>query len=228
MGEVFELENGDRGKNYPKPTDLTDDGVPWVNAGDLREGVCEVTTAKHITTAAFDKLSRGKFKGGDVLFCLRGSLGKFGQVRNGDFGAIASSLVIIKASSSLDSRYLSQWLNCRSCKNQIDEYAGGAAQPNLGAKDLGRFRFPLPSHEKKSTIVEHLELMEMRSRCSRPSTEPNSTTSRNSANPSLSRRLKENSLNQLRHERGANTAGPRSTQNSETRVVRHGRCADTP
>ena len=159
LGEVFELENGDRGKNYPKPTDLTDDGVPWVNAGDLREGLCEVTTAKHITTAAFDKLSRGKFKSGDVLFCLRGSLGKFGQVRNGDFGAIASSLVIIKASSSLDSRYLSQWLNCRSCKNQIDEYAGGAAQPNLGAKDLGRFRFPLPSHEKKSTIVEHLELM---------------------------------------------------------------------
>lgn len=160
LGEVCDLENGDRGKNYPKPTDLADNGVPWVNAGDLSEGFCEVTTANHITTGAYERLSRGKFKGGDVLFCLRGSLGKHGQVRSGDFGAIASSLIIIKTSSYLDSCFLNHWLNCGFCKTQIDKYAGGAAQPNLGGKDLGRFHFPVPSQAEKATIVDHLEKLE--------------------------------------------------------------------
>ena len=121
-------------------------GIPFVNAGDLTEGRIASRELFYISKSTFDRLGSGKLISGDILFCLRGSIGKFGVVP-GDFGkgAIASSLVIVRPKSSgVTRQYLTCYFGSAYCTQMIERWSGGAAQPNLGAQDLARFSIPLP------------------------------------------------------------------------------------
>lgn len=159
LGSIVKLENGDRGKGYPKPTDISDDGIPWLNAGDLNGGYATLTQAKRISIEAYHRMSRGKFNDGDILFCLRGSVGKHGLVS--DFsGAIASSLVILRKSEVVNSSFLSFWLSSRKAKIEIDKRQNGSSQPNLGANDLKEFELFLPPRELQNAFKSKLEILE--------------------------------------------------------------------
>jgi type I restriction enzyme, S subunit len=162
LGETCVFENGDRGTNYPSPASFAQSGIPFVNAGHLAEGRINRSVMDYITKESYARLGSGKFNSGDILFCLRGSLGKFGIV-GPDFGegAIASSLVIVRTKSgSLRSDYLSCYFGSQLCKRIIEKWAGGAAQPNLGAQDLARFLIPLPSLPEQTAIAEVLSDMD--------------------------------------------------------------------
>lgn len=110
LGDLCRLENGDRSKeNYPNKSILVKEGVPFVNAGHLVNGRIDQSTLTFIPKEKFDQLRSGKFTNGDILFCLRGSLGKSAIVEGFDAGAIASSLVILKIHPYL-SNYLSGFI----------------------------------------------------------------------------------------------------------------------
>ncbi len=155
LGEVCAFENGDRGSNYPSPGSFVHSGIPFINAGHVAEGKISSSGMNYITRESFSRLGGGKIRAGDILFCLRGSLGKFGVVSN-EFGegAIASSLVIVRAKlSTVIREYLDYYFSSDLCANMIDTWSGGAAQPNLGAKDLARFLIPLPPTKEEQHAI---------------------------------------------------------------------------
>jgi type I restriction enzyme, S subunit len=163
LGETCAFENGDRGKNYPSPASFARSGVPFLNAGHIAEGHINRSELNYITRESYDRLGSGKFRPGDILFCLRGSLGKFGIVPSdlGE-GAIASSLVIVRSKSAGVSReFLGCYFKSDLCAQMIDKWSGGAAQPNLGAQDLARFVIPLPpACSEQCAIAEVLSDMD--------------------------------------------------------------------
>ena len=111
-----------------------------------------------ISKERFDLLGAGKVKNGDLLFCLRGSLGKCGIVEDIEVGAIASSLVIIrpKINKAL-SRYLYWFLTSSVCLRYIKETEGGTAQPNLSAKTVMNYKMPLVSCDKQIEIIKLID-----------------------------------------------------------------------
>ena len=158
LAELCSFENGDRGKNYPSPGSFVSSGIPFINAGHISNGNIDLRQMDYITPERFNKLGGGKVRNGDILFCLRGSLGKFGLITSAiTCGAIASSLVIVRPkSSSITQEYLSSYFSSELCASMIDIWAGGAAQPNLGAQDLAKFLVAIPqcqSEQKKITSV---------------------------------------------------------------------------
>jgi type I restriction enzyme S subunit len=162
LGDVCSFENGDRGVNYPSPSSFASNGVPFINAGNLSDGRIETEGLEYITREAFARLGSGKVKPGDILFCLRGSIGKFGVVSQ-DFGkaAIASSLVIIRPDEAeVRPDFLGRYFSSDLCAQMIDMLAGGGAQPNLGAKDLGQFMMPLPPLAEQEAISSILSDMD--------------------------------------------------------------------
>ena len=68
--------NGDRGKNYPSTSDYVSNGVPFINAGDL-DGLNISNKCAKISLEKYNQLSGAKLKPNDILYCLRGSLGKW-------------------------------------------------------------------------------------------------------------------------------------------------------
>lgn len=158
LGNLCRLENGDRSKkNYPNKSALVSEGVPFVNAGHLVNGHIDRKTITFITKARFDSLRSGKFKNGDILFCLRGSLGKAALVEGFDAGAIASSLVIVKIHPYLSPQYFLHYFNSPLSSQMIKKYDNGTAQPNLSAAALAKFLIPLPPLAEQKRIVARVE-----------------------------------------------------------------------
>ncbi|SEA22903.1 restriction endonuclease subunit S [Marinobacterium iners] len=157
LGELCSFENGDRGKNYPSGDAFVEKGIPFINAGNLSDNAVSKDGLNFITRDRFDLLSNGKIRKGDILFCLRGSLGKFAVVDDIEDGAIASSLVILRNGEHLSKSYLAHFLKSPLCKNQISAYQNGAAQPNLSARDLKSFEIPLPPLAEQHRIAAILD-----------------------------------------------------------------------
>ena len=156
---IYQVINGDRGKNYPSKDKLFENGeIPFINAGNIANEVISSQNLLYLSEEQYNKLGNGKLIKGDVIFCLRGSLGKFG-IFNMEKGAIASSLVIIRPyynnSKDIDI-YFSKYLASPVLLSEIRKYNNGTAQPNLSAKALNNFFIPLPPLAEQKRIVSKI------------------------------------------------------------------------
>ncbi len=157
LGEVATFINGDRGKNYPSAKDFVESGVPFINAGHLNNGIIRYDKMNYITINKYNSLGSGKIIKNDILFCLRGSLGKYAIVAEDSMGAIASSLVIIRPFQNADNRFIAHFLSSAKIKEYIAKNNNGSSQPNLSAKSVASFIIPLPTLSTQLAIVSELD-----------------------------------------------------------------------
>ena len=157
LGEVCEFENGDRGVNYPSKAHRTETGLPFINAGHLTSDGLDLDSMDYISRERYNLLGSGKIKKGDILFCLRGSLGKFAKIQEFSEGAIASSLVIVRPKLKVTSDFVMHYFESKICSDMIADFGNGAAQPNLSAGSLKNFEIPLPPLPEQQHIVVILD-----------------------------------------------------------------------
>ena len=165
LGDCCSFENGDRGTNYPSKSARTTTGIPFINAGHLTDDGIDLENMDFISRSRFDLLSNGKIRKGDILFCLRGSLGKFASVGDLSEGAIASSLVIVRPEHTVLNEFVLAFLRSSLCSTMINRFKNGAAQPNLSAQSLRKFIVPVPPLPVQESVVE--KLMELRTETQR-------------------------------------------------------------
>lgn len=157
LGEVSEFINGDRGKNYPNQKDFITTGIPFINAGHIQNGNINFDSMNYISDQKFNCLGSGKVQHNDILYCLRGSLGKNAIVNDIKKGAIASSLVIIRPHKNISTKYLYYFLNSPLGKTEIYKYDNGSSQPNLSAKSVKSYKIPLPPIASQRRIADILD-----------------------------------------------------------------------
>ena len=157
IGDVCKLINGDRGKNYPSGKDRVSSGIPFINAGHLDGRRVDFAEMDYVTQEKYDQMTQGKVQKDDILYCLRGSLGKHGIV-DFDDGLIASSLVIIRCNrDKILPLFLLAALETDAIEKQLQEANNGSSQPNLSAASVKAYRIPLPAIEKQSKFVRFFE-----------------------------------------------------------------------
>ena len=157
LGHLGAFINGDRGPNYPSRSAFVETGIPFVNAGHLNGGAIGLSAMNYITRDRFDLLRSGKINNGDVLYCLRGSLGKAAIVSNLREGAIASSLLIIRPYGATAAPYVYAYLTSPLGRRMIKLYDNGTAQPNLSGRNVGRFLVPIAPLPEQRRIVAAIE-----------------------------------------------------------------------
>ena len=158
LGEVATFHNGDRGRNYPQESELVKIGIPFINAGDLINGKIDTNNCKKITPDKFNSLRGAKLKIGDIVYCLRGTLGKNAINLDVSIGTIASSLVLIRP-VKINNHYLFQILNSDVGNKQILKFDEGAVQPNLSVKNLRKFVIPYASKLEQDKIAKLMSLI---------------------------------------------------------------------
>ncbi|WP_304282056.1 restriction endonuclease subunit S [Phascolarctobacterium succinatutens] len=158
LGEIVDILNGDRGKNYPAKSTLSKEGIPFISAANLCDNVVVEDDLLCMSEEQYNKLSAGKLRRNDIVLCIRGSLGKHGKFPF-EKGAIASSLVILRSKDrdALTDDYVMQYLDVPLFYDEIKKYDNGTAQPNLAAKNLELFLIPLPPFSEQQRIVERIE-----------------------------------------------------------------------
>ena len=158
LSDITQILNGDRGQNYPAKNKLITKGIPFVSASNIESGVVSSNNLLCMTEEQYDALRAGKLIDNDIVYCIRGSLGKCG-VFTMSKGAIASSLAIIRPFHTLYilREYLFLYLNSPLARSEIQKYDNGSAQPNLAAKDLMNFLVPLPPPMEAKMIVQKVK-----------------------------------------------------------------------
>jgi len=156
-----ELIDGDRGTNYPKSKDFSN------------EVYCLFLSAKNVTKNGFkfnecqfisekkDKLLRkGKLSRNDFIITTRGSVGHvafyddsipFKHVR------LNSGMVILRDSKkNFETHFLYQFMKSPIFDSQVEVITSGSAQPQLTIKGLKKLKLPIPPLKEQLIIGEVL------------------------------------------------------------------------
>jgi len=156
LGEYCDMFNGDRSNKYPNAQDMAPEGIPFINAGDLENGRVNLETANKISRKKYDDLGGAKLQLGDIVYCLRGTLGKNAYIDNFEEGTVASSLVAIRP-KNINGRYLFHILNSDIEYRQRVVHDEGAAQPNLSAKNVAGFNIPIPDIDEQDKLASYFD-----------------------------------------------------------------------
>jgi type I restriction enzyme S subunit len=158
IDEVAKVMNGDRGKNYPNKSARVESGVAFINAGHLDDDLLNIKDMDFISEERFNLLAAGKVEPDDLLFCLRGSLGKVAINDKFTNGAIASSLAILRVNPKVLPKYLYYYFLSPLAAAEIKKHDNGTAQPNLSAANLKKFEVPIPTIEQQKKVIDFLDL----------------------------------------------------------------------
>ena len=155
--KVAQAFNGDRSSNYPSGDDIVSSGILFITSNNL--GSIElnigIPSNKYITPQKYNELRGAKVQINDIVFCLRGSVGKCSINKQIMEGTIASSLVVIRA-ESINPDYLNYVLQNSAVSEMALTTAIGIGSLNLSAENIMSFVIPLPSPAEQSIIVRYL------------------------------------------------------------------------
>lgn len=155
--KVAQAFNGDRSSNYPSGDDIVSSGILFITSNNL--GAIElnigIPSNKYITPQKYNELRGAKVQINDIVFCLRGSVGKCSINKQIMEGTIASSLVVIRA-ESINPDYLNYVLQNSAVSEMALTTAIGIGSLNLSAENIMSFVIPLPSPAEQSIIVRYL------------------------------------------------------------------------
>ena len=161
----LEIEDGDRGKNYPKKSELLSQGYcPFLNNKNILDDKINFDEVEFITKQKDELLRKGKIKVGDIVLTTRGSVGNVGLFHENlrfKQARINSGMVIIRDNNEIfDINYLYQLLKSPYMKQQYKSMSTGTAQPQLPIKDIKKLNLivpPLEEQEKISGILSSLD-----------------------------------------------------------------------
>lgn len=148
--------NGDRSDEYPSGDDIVSEGIPFVTSADLNGRFLPQTFTKYITEEKYQSLRGVKLRVNDVVFCLRGSVGKCALNSSVHDGTVASSLAVARP-LSCDPAWLNYVLMSTTTTDQAVSTAIGATSKNLAANVLKQAYVPLPPLDEQRRIADHLD-----------------------------------------------------------------------
>ena len=157
MKQVALFFNGDRSSKYPSGEDIVDEGVFFITSNNLGEIVLDtsIETNKYITHSKYQELGGAKIRMNDIIFCLRGSVGKCAINKSITEGTIASSLVDIRA-TGINPDFLNMVLHTTGVTTVASVNAIGIGSLNLAATDISEVVIPLPPAKEAEEIAERL------------------------------------------------------------------------
>ena len=161
LGEIFDIEDGDRGVNYPKQNEFLDEGYClFLNAGNVTQRGFLFSDNQFITIEKDQRLRKGKLRRNDIVVTTRGTVGNVAYYDSSveyDNIRINSGMVILRNHKGVsNTRYLYQYLRSPIVQSLIKLYSSGSAQPQLPIKDLKRIKLSLPNLEVQNSIANAL------------------------------------------------------------------------
>ena len=158
LERISTLIDGDRGKNYPSPNELVDEGILFLSTSNIKDNKFDTSVTKYITNEKFNSLGKGKLEQKDLIITLRGTLGSIMIFESEEYKTafINAQMMIIRPDNLVDYKYLYQFMISNSIKNQIAINSTGSAQPQLTKKVVSSLCVSIPPLPEQKRIAEIL------------------------------------------------------------------------
>ncbi len=152
--------DGDRGNNYPKSDDFTDDGFClFLSAKNITKNGFSLNEKQFISEEKDSLLRKGKLKDLDIIITTRGSVGHIAYNENIQYKhmRINSGMVILRNDDDkINQEYIYKLFASSVIQRQIKKIAFGSAQPQLTVKGIKNLKLPLPPLKEQKQIAQIL------------------------------------------------------------------------
>lgn len=159
IGQLAEIIDGDRGKNYPKQDEFYPQGYClFLNTGNVTKEGLIFEENQFITKEKDEALRKGKLKRGDIVYTTRGTVGNAGYYNSNvpyENVRINSGMVILRANVEIvDARFLYQILKSEYYRPYFKQYCTGSAQPQLPIKNFSQIYLNVPDIKTQHRIAD--------------------------------------------------------------------------
>lgn len=153
--------DGDRGANYLKGYEFTDDGFClFLSAKNVTRDGFDFAQKQFITSEKDGLLRKGKLERDDVVLTTRGTVGNVALYDSSvpyDNVRINSGMVVIRCDKEkILPKYLYFVLKSGLFQNQVESFRSGSAQPQLPIRDMQNMKLPLPSLDEQENVVSQI------------------------------------------------------------------------
>ena len=133
-------------------------GVPIVRPVDLVAPIIGLSGLKRISSSISDAYQRTILRGGEILFCVRGSVGKIAMSSQElNKANVTRGISPIRFDSDLVTKYVFYHLQSHYSQSEIKKYSKGATLQQINVEDLKKISIAFPTISEQKRIVESIE-----------------------------------------------------------------------
>ena len=161
IGELAEIIDGDRGKNYPQQHEFSNEGYClFLNTGNVTSSGFSFENNQFVSKEKSDILRKGKLSRNDIVYTTRGTVGNaafYSESVPYEHVRINSGMVIIRPNEEfVCTRFLYQILKSDYYRPYFQKYCTGSAQPQLPIKNFSKIELDLPELAIQQRIADIL------------------------------------------------------------------------
>jgi len=158
LEDVCQIGDGNHSSNYPKASEMVEQGVPFIRAGNIQGGTVSSEDLKFITPEKHLILKKGHLKEGDVLITNRGEIGKTAVVPKIFEGAnLNSQIAWLRPDDRLLSQFLFYALSAPEAKASFKSQQSGTALQQLTIRQIKNLHVSYPPLAEQQRIVAKLD-----------------------------------------------------------------------
>lgn len=166
--ELIDLEmldeplDGNHGSIHPKAADYVDEGVPFIMANNLINGVVDFEGCAFITESQAKTLRKGFAKPGDVLLTHKATIGRTAIVPDTYSTIILTPQVTYyRVKRGIDNRYLKYYFDSHDFQATLNNWAGsGSTRAYLGITAQHKLPVILPPYDQQRKIADILAVLD--------------------------------------------------------------------
>ncbi len=166
--ELIDLEmldeplDGNHGSMHPKASDYVDEGVPFIMANNLINGVVDLDGCAFISEEQAKTLRKGFAKPGDVLLTHKATIGRTAIVPDTyETIILTPQVTFYRVKQGIDNRYLKYYFDSPDFQTTLNNWAGsGSTRAYLGITAQHKLPVILPPYSEQKKIADILEMLD--------------------------------------------------------------------
>ena len=154
--------DGNHGEKHPKSSDYVEEGVPFVMANNLIDGVVDFSSCYYIPRSQAEKLDKGFAKCGDVLITHKGTIGRTAILENCfDYIMLTPQVTYYRIKNNLNNRFLKSYFDSGYFQDMMAHLASaGSTRAYIGITAQRELPILLPPIDLQNQFATFIHAVE--------------------------------------------------------------------
>ncbi|MDJ0679967.1 MAG: restriction endonuclease subunit S [Xenococcaceae cyanobacterium MO_167.B52] len=156
--------DGNHGNIHPTSQDYVDDGIPFIMANNVHDGIIDFKNCNFITREKADNLQKGFSFVGDILLTHKGTVGNTAIVSKiaTDYIMLTPQVTYyrVKDKSKIINTYIKYYFDTNYFQTLLKDLSGGGTRAYIGITKQRKLPFILPTLPEQKAIASILSDMD--------------------------------------------------------------------
>ncbi|MDC4989566.1 restriction endonuclease subunit S [Acinetobacter baumannii] len=156
-GDIEDIQDGNHGNDHPKASEYQSEGIPFLMASDLHDGIIDFNQVKYLSKERVKKLRIGFSKPGDILLSHKGTIGLVAKVPlDFDTVILTPQLTYYRVSSKgrILPEFLQIYFQSKKFQTLLKTLALQSTRSYIGISAQKRLPIPLLDIDKQKEIID--------------------------------------------------------------------------